>query len=267
MQPQAGVRQERPSAKAIVLERGFDTIIVLASVLAVAVPFYFLSPTVGAIFVFLAFIGAGLIVVRAGFDFVAREYSLYRIEADRLVIERGLVTRRRVVVPLDAGHLQGVFARQSFLGRLGNYGDVIISTAGSGWARLHQVENPYAWQGAILRHVAAPARLSEGVRAPVHVTASAWPLRRLAWALGGFLILVCLASTLFGQVSIRSVQLAPTPTPTPAPSIFSGMNITVGDIFSSMWMLYQIPIIFWVVNLAIILSIATTVMEAAGRRH
>jgi hypothetical protein len=62
MQPQAGVKQERPSAKAIVLERGVDAIIFVISTLAIAIPFFILSSPIGAVFVFLAFSGAALIM-------------------------------------------------------------------------------------------------------------------------------------------------------------------------------------------------------------
>jgi membrane protein YdbS with pleckstrin-like domain len=265
MQPQIPLRQERPSAPAILLERGFDAIVVLVAILAIALPFYFLSSMIGALFVLLVLIGAALIVMRAFLDFVEREYAVYRLEADRLVVERGVVARRRIIVPLDAAHLQRVFARQSFLGRLGGYGDVIVATAGLGWVKLRHVENPYAWQEEILRHSGSIVSSRPAATTAPRFTSSISSFGKLMFILSGFLALVCVASLFLGGVSVRFVQGAPSPTP--QPSIFSGMNITTRDLLSALWMLYQIPTIFWLVNLIIVASIATAVLEAAVRRR
>jgi membrane protein YdbS with pleckstrin-like domain len=265
MQSQIPLLQGRPSATAILLERGFDAFVVLVAILAIAVPFYALSSAMGALFALLALFGFGLIAIRASFDFVEREYSVYRLEPDRLVVERGAVSRRRVVVPLDAVHLQRVFARQSFLGRLGGYGDVVIATAGSGGVRLRYVNNPYHWQDEILRHVGPIAPDMPLASTSPLVPGRAFPPAKLALILTGFISLICVGSLFLGGVSIHLSH--PAPTPTPQPSIFSGLNITTGDILSAMWMLYQIPTIFWLVNLVIIASLATTIMEAAARRR
>lgn len=215
---------------------------------------------------FLAISGAALIGLRAFFDLVAREYALYRLESDRLIFERGLISHRRWVIPLDVGHLQRVYARQSFLGRLGNYGDIMISTAGLGWVSLRRLENPFAWQEELLRRVSGPAQFPDLTQPPIGLVSRS-PVRGLTCAVATLLFAVCAGSTLLSTVSIHPAIVAPIPTPTPSASIFSGMNITTGDILKSMWMLYQIPTIFWLVNLIIIASIATSIMEAVGRRR
>ena len=83
-------RQERPSLAAIIADDGLDAMVVFCVSLIISLPFFGLSSLIGIAFVFLGIIGAALFLFRMLFDFLEREYTLYTLESDRLVIVRGI---------------------------------------------------------------------------------------------------------------------------------------------------------------------------------
>ena len=267
----ATIRQERPSSTAIVANRLIDATAVLVGTLIIALPFFMMVKEIGIAFVFLAILGASLILIRMLLDLLQREYSLYRLEPDQLIVDRGIISHQRIVVPLNATRIQNVAAQQPFLGRLVGYGHVLVYTAGWGVVRLRYVSNPYVWQEDILRQLQAtanrPSRASS-VQAsgglPTLQIASTG-MRRSVLILSGLFTLVCVCILLFSAGSVAISK--PTPTPTPAPGVIIFPSITGSDMLSSLWWLYQIPLIFWSVNAIIIASVAMFILETIGRRR
>ena len=265
------IRQERPSTTAIVANRSLDAVVVLIGILVVALPFFAMIREIGIAFVILAFIGALLILVRMLVDLLEREYSLYTLEADRLIVDRGIFSHQRIVVPLESTHIQRVAAQQPFFGRIVGYGHVLIFTAGWGIVRLSYVSNPYAWQEDILKRlgsivgkpIASPRVQASGTLPSAQIAGTG--LRRSLLAISGLFILLCVCTLLFSAGSVAVSK--PPPSPTPAPSVIVFPSITGGDILGSLWWLYQIPLIFWSVNAIILANIAIFVMETIGRRR
>jgi len=266
----ATICRERPSATTIIANRGLDAVIVLVGCFIIALPFFMMVREIGIAFVVLGIVGALLIVMRMLFDLLEREYSLYSLEPDRLIVERGIVSRQRIIVPLDASHVQRVSAHQPYLGRVIGYGHVLVLTAGWGAVQLRYVSDPYAWQENILRQLApsptAP-RTASSIPTPSpspSTQIAGKKLRQLLLAISGFFTLICVCSLMFGAGNMALTQ--PTPTPTPARGVFVLPNWTIGDMFGTLWRFYQIPTIFWLVNAVIIANIVVLVVQVIGNR-
>lgn len=232
----ATIRRERPSATAIIANRGLDAVIILVGCLIIAPPFFMMVREIGIAFIVLGIVGALLIVMRMLFDLLEREYSLYVLEPDCLIVERGIVSRQRIVVPLDASHVQRVSAQQPFLGRIVGYGHVLVFTAGWGIVQLRYVSDPYMWQESILRQLApstTSSRIAPGISAPSpspSVQIASRKLRQVLLAISGLFILICVCSLMFGAGNVSLAQ--PTPTPTPTRGVLVLPNWTIGDMFA-----------------------------------
>ncbi len=267
----ATIRQERPSATAIIANRGLDAVVVFLGILVVALPFFAMVREIGIAFVILGFVGALLILVHMLVDLLEREYSLYTLESNRLIVDRGIISHQRIVVPLDPLHVQHVAASQPYLGRLVGYGHVVVMTAGFGIIRLRYVSNPYSWQEDILKQVGtfsgAPAPASHtnasGTQPSTQIITAG--LQRSILAVSGLVTLLCVCALLFSAGSMAVIK--PTPTPVPSPGVIMFPSITGGDILGSLWWLYQIPLIFWSVNAIVLANIVFFVLEAIGKRR
>ena len=265
------IRRERPSATAIIANRGLDAIIVLVGCSIIALPFFMMVREIGIAFIVLGIVGTLLIVMRMLFDLLEREYSLYSLEPDRLIVERGIISRQRIVVPLDASHVQRVSAQQPFLGRLIGYGHVLVFTAGWGMVQLRYVIDPYSWQENILRQLVPLATVSR--TAPSIPASSSSPSTQIAgnkvWqlllAISGLFTLICVCSLMFSAGNMALSQ--PTPTPTPTRGVFVLPNWTIGDMFGTLWWFYQIPGVFWLVNAVIIGNIVIFALQVIGNRR
>jgi membrane protein YdbS with pleckstrin-like domain len=264
------IRRERPSATAIIANRGLDAVVILVGCLIIALPFFMMVKEIGIAFIVLDIVGVLLIVMRMLFDLLEREYSLYSLELDRLIVDRGIFSHQRIVVPLDASHVQRVSAYQPYLGRIIGYGHVLVLTAGWGAVQLRYVSDPYAWQENILRQL-VPSTTTTKTAASVQ-TPSALPnakiagrkVRQLLLAISGLFILVCVCSLMF---SVSNMALAqPTPTPTPTRGVLVLPNWTFGDMFGVLWSIYQIPTVFWLVNLAIVGNVVIFVLQVIANR-
>ncbi len=267
----ATIRRERPSATAIIANRGVDAVIILVGCLIIAFPFFMMVREIGIAFIILGIVGALLIVMRLLFDLMEREYSLYSLEPDRLIVERGIISHQRIVVPLDASHVQRVSAYQPYLGRVIGYGHVLVLTAGLGAVRLKYVSDPYAWQENILRQLApSPTvpRTVSSIPTPTPLPSTqitGKKLRQLLLAISGLFTLICVCGLLFGAGNAAIAR--PTPTPTPSLGVIVFPSITGGDILSTLWWLYRIPWIFWSVNAIIIANIVFFLIETVGQRR
>ena len=269
--PNTTRRLERPSIIAIVANRSLDAVVVSIGTLVIAWPFYMLAPTMGKLFVFLGLLGALLIIIRMLFDFLEREYALYSLDADRLTVDHGIINRQRIVIPLDVAHIQRVAANQPFLGRVVGYGNVVVFTIGWGTVRLKYVSDPYAWQEDILQHLACNTSAASSssqrvstIKKPTSKPSDTTKSYPLIMTGTGLIVILCVCSLL---LSVGNTALGrPIPTPTPATSMFVLPNITGSDILASMWSLYQIPTIFWSVNIVILANIALFIMQAIGNR-
>ena len=226
---------------------------------------------IGIAFIVLGIVGALLIVMRMLFDLLGREYSLYSLEPDRLIVERGIISHQRIVVPLDASHVQRVSAYQPYLGRVIGYGHVLVLTAGLGAVQLRYVSDPYAWQENILRQLApsptAP-RTASSIPTPSpspSTQIAGRKLQQLLLVISGLFTLICVCSLLFSAGNAAVAK--PTPTPTSSLGVIVFPSITGGDILGTLWWLYQIPLIFWSVNAIIIANIVLFVVETIGRRR
>lgn len=267
----ATIQQERPSFVAIVANRGLDAIVVFIGISVVALPFFAMVKEIGMAFVLLALVGAFLVLGRMLVDLLEREYSLYTLEDDRLIVDRGIISHQRIVVPLESAVIQRVAAQQPFLGRIVGYGHVLVFTAGWGIVRLRYVSNPYAWQEDILKRlgsiagspIASPRVQPSGTLPSTQVGRTG--LRRLLLAASGFFILFCVCTLLFTAGSVTVSK--PLPSPTPAGGVIVFPSITGADMLGSLWWLYQIPLIFWSVNAIILAYIVVFVMETFGRRR
>ncbi len=89
------------------------------------------------------FIGVVLLVGA----FVARVTTEIAVTDQRIILKRGLV--RRDTVEMNVGKVESVDIRQSVLGRIFNFGTVLVRGTGAGLAPLRYVEDPLALRSAI----------------------------------------------------------------------------------------------------------------------
>lgn len=262
-------RQERPSITAILANGIIDAIVVVGGIAIIALPFSMLFRILGSIFLFIALIGGLLVGMRVLIDLLEREFTQY-VLTDRLIIERGIISHQRIVIPFDTSAIQRVTASQTFLGRLVGYGHVGILTAGWGLVQLRFVVNPYAWQEDILRNIRVSAIVapitSPKVGAPLSLPNPQIVIgkpRYLMLTAAALISLVCILVLFVGAGSLTISN----PRQTPSPGILVLPGITGADILKSIWWLYQIPTIFWTVNAIVVANIVLFLIESIGKRR
>lgn len=124
-------------------------------------PIMWLVLTAGAVFVALQYEGdqAWLLptvvllslVFLLGFGvppFVKRQFTLYVLTSERIVVRTGVLTRNSREIPLES--ISNVVFNQSIIERMLGYGDVLLESSGETSAtRLDDVPDPEAFQSQV----------------------------------------------------------------------------------------------------------------------
>ena len=84
----------------------------------------------------------GLLIVPIGFIWLRRWSTEYAITSHRLISKRGLIARNTDELRLTA--IESVQIRQSVLGRLFDYGDLVATGRGNQVIHLENVRSPLA---------------------------------------------------------------------------------------------------------------------------
>jgi membrane protein YdbS with pleckstrin-like domain len=86
------------------------------------------------------------ITARLFVDLIAREFHTVILTNTHLTRERGILDRDRDVIPLDK--VQTVHVRYALMGRILDYGNLIVSTAGAP-IKIRNLPHPAEWESAI----------------------------------------------------------------------------------------------------------------------
>lgn len=80
--------------------------------------------------------------------FVQRQFTLYVITTERIVVRTGVLTRNSREIPLES--ISNVVFNQSVIERLLGYGDVLLESSGeTSTTRLNDVPDPEAFQSQV----------------------------------------------------------------------------------------------------------------------
>jgi len=66
----------------------------------------------------------------------------------RVIYKRGFV--RRITIEMNMDKVESIDVHQSILGRVFNYGDIIVRGTGAGLEPLHMIEKPIAFRNAVI---------------------------------------------------------------------------------------------------------------------
>ncbi|MGZ6243543.1 MAG: PH domain-containing protein [Candidatus Binataceae bacterium] len=66
----------------------------------------------------------------------------------RVIYKRGFI--RRVTIEMNMDKVESIDVHQSILGRMFNYGDIIVRGTGAGLEPLHMIEKPIAFRNAVI---------------------------------------------------------------------------------------------------------------------
>ncbi len=213
--------QERPSAMAMTIERILDAMTVLVVMLVIAAPFFAFARDLGSILLWLGFAGIFGVAVRLIFDLLERECTHYVLEPDQLIVECGLVTPQRIVVPLDQLRPQNIRARQSWRGRIGGYGSLVLTVPEIGPVELKFLEDLRASRTEIVKRLKAdPAPTL--IPVPVPVRSSTGWMSGLIFALVGLFFVLGMAGLYFTLTSFEFTAPSVGPVPVRVPLPFGG---------------------------------------------
>jgi len=93
-----------------------------------------------------------LITFRAIIDLIVREFHTVALTDTHLIRERGIFDRDRDNIPLE--RVQSAHVQYALAGQLLDYGNLIITTAGSA-IKIRNLPNPKKWEQEILNRIAA----------------------------------------------------------------------------------------------------------------
>ncbi len=100
----------------------------------------------------IVFLAGAISVVLALFMFVAAWVERWTTEIEvtdrRVVYKRGLIRRETVEMNMDK--VESVDVNQSILGRVFDYGDVIVRGTGVGWKPLRKIDAPLTFRNHII---------------------------------------------------------------------------------------------------------------------
>ena len=94
---------------------------------------------------------AGIVAVFAAYSGLKAWFRRWTTEIDvtdrRVVYKRGFIRRHTVEMNMDK--IESVDVDQSLLGRIFNYGDIVIRGTGAGIEPLHRIDSPLAFRNAV----------------------------------------------------------------------------------------------------------------------
>jgi membrane protein YdbS with pleckstrin-like domain len=138
---------QRTSATPIVLQWSISCLATLAILgpltLQIGIPIY---QALLAAITTLTTIGVSLIAVS---DMIRRQCTWYEITPTHLHTRRGILTKDERTIPLAA--IQSTSIRWPLVGRLLNYGSIRIEPMGNYPSVLFLIDNPRAWQNALMK--------------------------------------------------------------------------------------------------------------------
>lgn len=109
----------------------------------------------GIIFLIIFFpIGLLLLLL----EFITRKTSEFAVTNKRVVLKTGFIARQAFDMQLDK--IEGVVAEQGIIGRMFNYGTIIVRGTGGASAPFHKIADPFTFKRMI--DEAYEARKNEG---------------------------------------------------------------------------------------------------------
>ncbi len=89
----------------------------------------------------------GLSLIIPVISFIERYFTEYAITSQGVLVKRGII--RRKVSRLSIKKIEGVELRQTILGRIFNYGTIVVRGTGSDSVVFYLVGSPVGFQGLI----------------------------------------------------------------------------------------------------------------------
>lgn len=84
-------------------------------------------------------------------DLIVREFHTVTLTDTHLIRERGILDRNQDVIPLE--RVQSAHVRYPLVGQILDYGNLIVTTAGSA-IKIRNLPNPKKWEHEILGRIA-----------------------------------------------------------------------------------------------------------------
>ncbi len=93
-----------------------------------------------------------LVTARAFIDLIAREFQTVTLTDSHLIREQGILDRNQDMIPLE--RVQSAHVRYALVGQILDYGNLIVTTAGSA-IKIRNLPHPTKWEQEILKRTNA----------------------------------------------------------------------------------------------------------------
>jgi uncharacterized membrane protein YdbT with pleckstrin-like domain len=116
--------------------------------------FIYISGIIFCLTIFLLPIGLLLLL----FAFISMKTSEFAVTNKRVVLKTGFIARKAFDIQLDK--IEGVIVNQGIIGRMFNYGSIVVRGTGGASQPFHNIADPFAFKRMI--DEAYEARKNEG---------------------------------------------------------------------------------------------------------
>ncbi len=148
------ILRDKPSIIPVILEWVL-LFVLFVILLLVLLPFLGGTPILAYMYIGLIALLIIASTVRAVIGLVAREFQTLTLTEARLISERGIRRHNADTIPLDK--VQTAHTQYGLFGRSLDYGNLVVSTAGSAF-KIRNLPHPKQWEQEILERIGATRR-------------------------------------------------------------------------------------------------------------
>ncbi len=153
MDAEPNVRQEQPLLMAVLIGHIFDATIALIVLLPATLALYVFARPLGPFLLLLDLAIIVFLLFRLVYGLLQRDTTLYKLEANQIIVERGVWNHTRATIPIEGLTRSNVQVQQSLRDQVGGYGSLVITLPDHRRYKLDYMQDPLAWRAEIVQRL------------------------------------------------------------------------------------------------------------------